>query len=162
VEVLWSGGTVSRLDDVGAGERIAFPEIPCDPSLGGGEYRSCMAGALEVRRDRGLLSRSLAPCALESSDFHHGLIACYRSPVAQLLVRNLDDEVKEKLERRAARHGRSTAEEVREILSNAVRREDGAKAPLGSRLAARFQGIGLDEDIPELQGQPPRPAAFGR
>jgi plasmid stability protein len=90
------------------------------------------------------------------------MIACYRFPVAQLLVRNLDDDVKEKLERRAARHGRSTAEEVRDILRNAVRREDGAKAALGSRLAARFHGIGLDEDIPELRGQPPRPADFGR
>jgi plasmid stability protein len=93
---------------------------------------------------------------------HSELIACYRSSVAQLLVRNLDDDVKEKLERRAARHGRSTAEEVRDILRNAVRREDGAKAALGSRLAARFHGIGLDEDIPELRGQPPRPADFGR
>ena len=80
--------------------------------------------------------------------------------MAQLLVRNLDEDVKDKLKRRAARHGRSTAEEVREILRNAVRHEDGRKAPLGSRIAARFAGIGLDEDIPELRGQPARPADF--
>lgn len=63
VEVLWPGGTVHRLHDVRAGERIVFPEIPCDPrdpSLGGREYRSCVAGALEALRDRGLLSRKLA------------------------------------------------------------------------------------------------------
>jgi enediyne biosynthesis protein E4 len=63
VEVLWPGGTVNRLHDVRAGERIVFPEIPCDPrdpSLGRRKYRSCVAGALEVLRDRGLLSRSLA------------------------------------------------------------------------------------------------------
>lgn len=63
VEVLWPGGTVNRLDGVRAGERIVFPEIPCDPrnpSLGGRKYRSCVAGALEVLQARGLLSQSLA------------------------------------------------------------------------------------------------------
>jgi enediyne biosynthesis protein E4 len=63
VEVLWPGGIVHRLHGVRAGERIVFPEIPCDPrdrSLARRKYRSCVAGALEVLRDRGLLSRSLA------------------------------------------------------------------------------------------------------
>jgi antitoxin FitA len=80
--------------------------------------------------------------------------------MAQLLVRQLDDDVKAKLRRRARRHGRSTEEEVREILRNAVREEDGTQAPLGSRLAARFARIGLREDIEELRGQPVRPADF--
>lgn len=80
--------------------------------------------------------------------------------MAQLLVRNLEDEVKDKLKRRAARHGRSTAEEVREILRNAVRQEEKEPTALGSRLAARFRGIGLDDDVPELRGQAPRPADF--
>jgi plasmid stability protein len=78
--------------------------------------------------------------------------------MAQLLVRHLDDDVKIKLQRRARRHGHSTEEEVREILYNAVRDEDGAQAPLGSRLAARFAGLGLREDVPELRGEPARPA----
>lgn len=81
--------------------------------------------------------------------------------MAQLLVRHLDDEVKARLQRRARRHGRSTEEEVREILRNAVRDEDGARPPLGSRLAARFARVGLtNEEIPELRDQPPRPADF--
>jgi plasmid stability protein len=80
--------------------------------------------------------------------------------MAQLLVRQLDDDVKVKLQRRARRHGRSTEEEVREILRNAVREESGTHAPLGSRLASRFAGLGLVQDIPELRGQPPRPADF--
>jgi plasmid stability protein len=46
-----------------------------------------------------------------------------------------------------------TEEEVRNILSNAMRDEEGAPARLGSRIAARFAGIGLDEEIPELRGQ---------
>ena len=80
--------------------------------------------------------------------------------MAQLLVRQLDDDVKFKLQRRARRHGRSTEEEIREILRNAVRDEGGARAPLGSRLAARFARVGLREDIPELRGQPVQPADF--
>ena len=78
--------------------------------------------------------------------------------MAQLVVRQLDDDVKEKLQRRARRHGRSTEEEVREILRNAVRSETKRRGPLGSRIAARFQQIGLTEDIPELRGQPAQPA----
>lgn len=78
--------------------------------------------------------------------------------MAQLLVRHLDDDVKAKLQIRARRHGHSTEEEIREILRNAVRDEGGGRAPLGSRLAARFAGIGLTEDVPELRGEPARPA----
>ena len=80
--------------------------------------------------------------------------------MAQLLVRHLDDDVKAKLQRRARRHGHSTEEEVREILRNAVREEGGTRAPLGSRLAALFAGLGLTQEIPELRGEPPRPADF--
>lgn len=80
--------------------------------------------------------------------------------MAQLVVRNLDDDVKAKLQQRARRHGRSTEEEVRDILRNAVREEGAPRAPLGSRLRARFARIGLDEETPELRGQPARPAEF--
>jgi plasmid stability protein len=72
--------------------------------------------------------------------------------VAQLLVRNLDEDVKDKLKRRARRHGRSTEEEVRDILRNAVTGEGRARAPLGSRLAARFRGP-RGPGIRELRGE---------
>jgi plasmid stability protein len=77
--------------------------------------------------------------------------------VAQLVVRRLDDAVKAKLQRRARRHGRSTEEEVREILRNAVRDDRENNSPLGSRLAARFARVGLKEEIPELRGYPAEP-----
>jgi antitoxin FitA len=80
--------------------------------------------------------------------------------VAQLVVRNLEDEVKVRLQQRAQRHGRSTEEEVREILRNAVRDESTHRTPLGSRLQARFAGIGLKEELPELRGELARPATF--
>ncbi len=82
--------------------------------------------------------------------------------MAQLVVRNLEDDVKNKLQRRAKRHARSTEEEVRDILRNAVRGEPRASAPLGSRLAARFSRIGLDDEIPELRGDHARPAKLDR
>jgi plasmid stability protein len=43
--------------------------------------------------------------------------------MTQMVVRNLDDDVKLKLQQRAKQHGRSTEEEVREILREAVRSE---------------------------------------
>ena len=80
----------------------------------------------------------------------------------QLVVRNLEDEVKIRLQHRARRHGRSTEEEVREILRNAVRDESLAGKPLGSRIRARFAEIGLDEDVPELRGEVARLALFDK
>jgi plasmid stability protein len=80
--------------------------------------------------------------------------------MAQLVVRNLEAGVKVRLQRRASRHGHSMEEEVRNILRNAVRGEEGAVAPLGSRLRQRFAGIGLKEDIGEMRGHKARPAAF--
>ena len=44
--------------------------------------------------------------------------------MAQVIVRNLEDAVKRKLQRRAARHGRSMEEEIRDILRDAVK-DDG-------------------------------------
>ena len=80
--------------------------------------------------------------------------------MAQLVVRNLEGEVKARLQRRARHHGRSTEEEVREILRNAVKEGVVARERLGSRLAARFAGTGLDGDIEELRGNEASPAEF--
>lgn len=80
--------------------------------------------------------------------------------MAQILIRQLEDDVKARLQRRARQHGHSTEEEVRDILRNAVRDENQPPARLGSRIAARFANVGLDEDIAELRGQPVRPAQF--
>lgn len=82
--------------------------------------------------------------------------------MAQLIVRNLEEDIKARLQRRARKHGRSTEEEVRTILRNAVRDESGAREPLGGRLCARFAGIGLEEDVPEFHGEAARPADFER
>ena len=81
--------------------------------------------------------------------------------MAQLVVRNLEDEVKRKLQRRARRHGRSMEEEVRDILRNAADKEEAAASGnLGSKISALFHGLGWDKDIPELRGHPVRPISF--
>jgi plasmid stability protein len=79
--------------------------------------------------------------------------------LAQFVVRDIEEAVKVGLRRRARQHGRSMEEEVREILRDAAKDEPRALPPLGSRLAARFAGAGLDQDIPEVR-QKARPAAF--
>ena len=45
-----------------------------------------------------------------------------KSQTAQLVVRNLEQEVKTRLQKRAKKHGRSMEEEVRDILRKAVSR----------------------------------------
>lgn len=78
--------------------------------------------------------------------------------MGQLLVRQLDDDVKEALQRRAQLHGRSMEEEVREILRQAVGSDQSRPVKLGSAIAARFQGTGLPEDVVELRGSRVQPA----
>jgi plasmid stability protein len=80
--------------------------------------------------------------------------------MAQLIVRNLDDAVKERVRRRAARKGRSMEEEVREILGNAVAQDDNEVIRLGSRISGRFAGLGLSTDLPEFRGHAARAAEF--
>ena len=73
--------------------------------------------------------------------------------MAQLVVRNIEPEVKSKLQKRAKRHGRSMEEEVREILRDAAKNEGASKRKLGTEIAALFRGIGLkpSEEIKELR-----------
>ena len=73
--------------------------------------------------------------------------------MAQLIVRDIENEVKAKLQRRAKRHGRSMEEEVREILRDATKAEGASRKGLGTRIAERFREIGLKpgEDIRELR-----------
>jgi antitoxin FitA len=82
--------------------------------------------------------------------------------MAQLVVRNLDEEVKARLRRLAVAHGRSMEEEVRAILRDAVKEEARPKSGLGTRIAARFTGIGLrkGEEIPEMRGHKIKPVTF--
>jgi plasmid stability protein len=80
--------------------------------------------------------------------------------MAQFIVRNLEDDVKASLKKRAARNRRSMEDEVRHILRDAVKQEKRRKPRLGSRIAGRFRRAGLATDLPELRGEPARKADF--
>jgi plasmid stability protein len=82
--------------------------------------------------------------------------------VAQLVVRNLENGVKVRLQRRARRNGRSMEEEVRDILRGAVNGEDVPAGGLGTEISALFAKAGIDFDIPELRGHEIKPPSFGR
>jgi antitoxin FitA len=82
-------------------------------------------------------------------------MSCYRMRIV-----NLEEEVKARLQRRAARHGRSMEEEVSEILRDALKEDDAPAGGLGTEIASLFTRIGLDADIPELRGRTIPPATF--
>lgn len=69
--------------------------------------------------------------------------------MAALSIRNLDDDVKRRLQRRAARNGRSMEAEVRSILEDAARSPEGSSGLL-SAVRDRFGAVGgVDLDLPE-------------
>lgn len=81
--------------------------------------------------------------------------------MGQVIVRNLEDSVKANLKQRAQRHGWSMEEEVRQILRRAVAQDlPAAGVGLGSRIAARFAGMGLAEPLPQLPRQTIEPMDF--
>lgn len=82
--------------------------------------------------------------------------------MAQLIVRNLEEDVKLRLKQRAQRNGRSVEEEVRQILRSAARPPKRPTKGLGTRIAARFAKSGLRDDLPELRGQTPQFVDFTR
>ena len=86
--------------------------------------------------------------------------------MAQFTVRNIEDEVKDRLKLRAVRNGTSLEAEVRTILRNAAMAAVDASPPagpgLGTRIAARFTKLGLAKPLPELRGQRARPAVTKR
>jgi len=80
--------------------------------------------------------------------------------MAQFVVRNIENAVKARLQRRAQRNGRSMEEEVRDILRVAVNKDEASARGLGTEIASLFTKVGLGSDIPELRGHQPKPPAF--
>jgi len=79
--------------------------------------------------------------------------------MAQLVVRNLEDDVKERLRGRAKQHGLSLEELVRDILRDAAK-DTRPSGGLGSEIAALFKGRGIDFEVPELRGYILKPPSF--
>jgi antitoxin FitA len=80
--------------------------------------------------------------------------------MAQFVVRNIENRVKLKLQRRARRHGRSMEEEIRDILRSAANEESIRAGGLGTEISALFAKTGLASEIDELRGREIMPASF--
>ncbi len=81
--------------------------------------------------------------------------------MAQLLVRDLEDDVKTHLQKRAARHGRSLEAEIRDILRDAAKDESVPQGALGTRIASRFATLNLkEEELAALPWQRLEPMRF--
>jgi antitoxin FitA len=79
--------------------------------------------------------------------------------MAALSIRNLDELVKQRLQSRAARHGRSMEAEARAILTEAVQ-EPADSAGLFTALLDRFGELGgIDLEFPD-RAEPARAADF--
>lgn len=65
--------------------------------------------------------------------------------MAQLIVRNLDPELVQRLKERAARNGRSAEAEHREILRAAL--TDTERIPTFKELLLQMPDVGEDEDF---------------
>ena len=80
--------------------------------------------------------------------------------MAAVSIRDLDDQVRERLRVRAAQHGRSMEAEIRAILTAAVT-EPTSTADFARTLLARFGALGgVDLDLPPRTATP-RAANFG-
>ena len=80
--------------------------------------------------------------------------------MAQILVRNIEQSVKTRLQRRAKRNGRSMEEEVRDILRNAANEPENQTVELGTQIASLFAGKRFEFEAKELRQYPGRPVSF--
>ena len=78
--------------------------------------------------------------------------------MSQIIVRGLDDQIKEALKARATRHKVSMEEEVRTILKHSLLPE--SELPLGTGMHRRFASQGLDEALPEIKWKSFEPPKF--
>ena len=78
--------------------------------------------------------------------------------MASITIRNLDDDVKTSLRKRAAGHGRSMEEEARLILADAVERQAAPAKGLGTAVHELFKpygGVELKVPPREPMREPP-------
>ena len=80
--------------------------------------------------------------------------------MAQFTVRNLEDDIHQRLRVMAQSHGQSLEEFVRELLRQTALERAAVPKKLGTTIAKRFAKIGLKEPIEELRGRPIRPLDF--
>ena len=78
--------------------------------------------------------------------------------MASIVIRNLDDQTKDRLRIRAAHRRRSMEDEARNILREALAQESVSSGDLAESIASRFEPFGgVELDIParEAMREPP-------
>lgn len=70
--------------------------------------------------------------------------------MAQLIVRNFDDDLKLKLQIQAKSKGLSMEEEVRRILSKSL---DKSESNTGTLIASHFKDLDFNFEPPKMKGQ---------
>lgn len=82
--------------------------------------------------------------------------------MSQMTIRNVDDDLKQRLRVRAAHNGRSMEEEARQILRRALSRSDAPRNDLAAVIRERFRVLGGVELEPMKRGAARRPPDFSR
>ena len=85
--------------------------------------------------------------------------------MASMTIRNIEDETKQRLRIRAARHGASLEEEVRLILRRAAKEDDPGREQGDPNLYDAIRALvephgGFDLEIPERALPPGKPPAL--
>jgi plasmid stability protein len=78
--------------------------------------------------------------------------------MATLTIRNIDAALKERLRRRAARHGRSMEAELRSIVNSVLSGDDDREPDLAEAIRRRFAplgGVELEPHPPIAEREPP-------
>jgi len=90
---------------------------------------------------------------LESIDYNDCIAIKWSARMSSITVRNLDESVKNGLRIRAARHGWSMEQEVRQILQQVVAPEQAGQVSFAQRIQNRFAGLQAESlPIPARQG----------
>ena len=79
-------------------------------------------------------------------DYNDGVDICYGVNMAALTIRNIDEEVKNRLRLQAAQHGCSMEQEVRDILLRAVAPKWN-QASFAQKIQKQFCNLNV-EDLP--------------
>lgn len=75
--------------------------------------------------------------------------------MATLIIRNLDDQIKQKLRMRAAEHAISMEQEARQILAEALVETASGEVNLAQRIHHRFAMLGgVDLPLPDRHEAP--------
>ena len=105
----------------------------------------------------GACSRALID-RIAINDYSSSPLQLWRPAVASITIRNLDDDIKQRLRVRAAEHGRSMEEEARDILRQ-VMGDAASPRDLAAAIRARVsRGARIDLDLParEPMRDPPQ------